>query len=215
VPGSVGRVPNSRRPRVELLADVALFAPLGLVASIAEAVPDLAMKGRARLLPKVSLARTVGQFAVGEGYRRLAALTGRSRPSMGDVVGAAFGLFRGPSSEASRRPPRRQSDTPHAGRGGQVGEGASEDGHRPPARDGGHGPGSRPAGARPGGGAVRAAGVPAASELAIPSYDSLSAPQVVRLLAGLSREEIEAVRRYEAATRGRRTILARAEQLLA
>jgi hypothetical protein len=51
--------------------------------------------------------------------------------------------------------------------------------------------------------------------LAIPSYDSLSAPQVVQRLAGLTREEIEAVRRYEAATRGRRTILARAEQLLA
>ena len=54
-----------------------------------------------------------------------------------------------------------------------------------------------------------------AAHLAIPSYDSLSASQVVQRLAGLSRDEVEAVRAYEAATRGRRTILARAEQLLA
>ena len=54
----------------------------------------------------------------------------------------------------------------------------------------------------------------AASELAIHSYDSLSAPQVVQRLAGLSRDEVAAVRAYEAATRARRTILARAEQLL-
>jgi hypothetical protein len=53
-----------------------------------------------------------------------------------------------------------------------------------------------------------------AAELAIPSYDSLSASQVVQRLAGLSRDEVEAVQSYEAATRGRRTILARAEQLL-
>jgi hypothetical protein len=50
--------------------------------------------------------------------------------------------------------------------------------------------------------------------LAIPSYDSLSAPQVVQRLAGLSSDEVAAVRDYELVTRGRRTILSRAEQLL-
>jgi hypothetical protein len=53
------------------------------------------------------------------------------------------------------------------------------------------------------------------TDLAIPSYDSLSAPQVVQRLAGLSQDEVQAVRAYEAATRGRRTIIARADQLLA
>lgn len=53
-----------------------------------------------------------------------------------------------------------------------------------------------------------------AADLAIPSYDALSASQVVQRLAGLSRPEIKAVRAYEAATRGRRTILAKADQLL-
>ena len=49
--------------------------------------------------------------------------------------------------------------------------------------------------------------------LAIPGYDSLSAPQVVQRLDGLSRDELEAVRAYEAASRGRKTILSRIAQL--
>ena len=56
---------------------------------------------------------------------------------------------------------------------------------------------------------------PPAGTLAIPDYDALSASQVVHRLEGLSDDELEAVRSYEGATRGRRTILGRVEQLLA
>ena len=55
--------------------------------------------------------------------------------------------------------------------------------------------------------------VPPASELAIPDYDSLSASQVVPRLEGLSAEERDAVRRYEEAHRGRKTILSKLHQL--
>jgi hypothetical protein len=58
------------------------------------------------------------------------------------------------------------------------------------------------------------AGRGTATGLAIPDYDTLSASQVVRRLDGLGRPELEAVVRHEAATRGRRTILHRAQQLL-
>jgi hypothetical protein len=51
--------------------------------------------------------------------------------------------------------------------------------------------------------------------LAIPGYDSLAASQVVQRLGGLSSAELEAVRHYEQATRGRRTILNRIGQLQA
>ena len=51
--------------------------------------------------------------------------------------------------------------------------------------------------------------------LAIPGYDSLSASQVVQRLTGLSRPELEAVRAYEEAGRGRKTILTRVAQLQA
>jgi hypothetical protein len=55
----------------------------------------------------------------------------------------------------------------------------------------------------------------AAAQLAIPGYDSLSASQVVDHLQGLEPDELEAVRRYEAAHRNRRTILGKIEQLTA
>jgi hypothetical protein len=49
---------------------------------------------------------------------------------------------------------------------------------------------------------------------ALADYDTLSASQVVRRLESLGPEELDAVRRYEASTRNRRTILNRAGQLL-
>jgi hypothetical protein len=60
--------------------------------------------------------------------------------------------------------------------------------------------------------AIPGSGVPA-DALAIPGYDSLSASQVVPRLAGLDPEELELVRKYEIAGRGRRTILSRIAQL--
>ena len=54
---------------------------------------------------------------------------------------------------------------------------------------------------------------PDGSALAIHGYDTLSASQVVQRLAGLSAGELEAVRAYEEATRGRRTILSKISQL--
>ena len=56
---------------------------------------------------------------------------------------------------------------------------------------------------------------PPAASLGIPDYDVLSASQVVPRLPGLSTDELDAVRRYEAAHRGRKTILAKIAQLQA
>jgi hypothetical protein len=50
-------------------------------------------------------------------------------------------------------------------------------------------------------------------DLAIPSYDSLAASQVVSRLDGLSASELEAVRRYEMTHRGRKTVLGKVAQL--
>ncbi len=54
---------------------------------------------------------------------------------------------------------------------------------------------------------------PTAESLPIPDYDSLSASQVVTRLRGLGDAELDAVRDYETATRGRKTILSRVQQL--
>jgi hypothetical protein len=48
----------------------------------------------------------------------------------------------------------------------------------------------------------------------IPGYDTLSASQVVRRLDGLGEDELQAIVTYEGGTRGRRTIVHRAQQLL-
>lgn len=52
-----------------------------------------------------------------------------------------------------------------------------------------------------------------ADELAIPGYDSLAASQVIPRLDGLTDDELDAVARYEAAHRGRKTILGKVDQL--
>ena len=58
-----------------------------------------------------------------------------------------------------------------------------------------------------------AARLSASGALAIADYDSLAASQVIPRLAGLEPAELEAVRAYEAAHRGRKTILGKVAQL--
>jgi hypothetical protein len=59
----------------------------------------------------------------------------------------------------------------------------------------------------------RPAGASSASGLAIPDYDELSASQVVDRLEGLPGGELEAIRAYETAHRGRNTVLGKIDQL--
>ena len=54
---------------------------------------------------------------------------------------------------------------------------------------------------------------PDVADLAITDYDSLSASQVVTRLPGLTLDELESVRAYEVAHRGRKTILNKIAQL--
>jgi hypothetical protein len=81
--------------------------------------------------------------------------------------------------------------------------------HRPAN---GHRPSAPPDAAAPTA-AVPTGAVPDVDSLAIPGYDTLSASQVVPRLEGLSREELDAIRAYETATRARKTVLTRVDQL--
>ncbi len=180
------------------LLDLAVYAPVGLVLSVVEAVPELALKGRARLGPQVRSARTIGQFAVGQGYRQFVGFaTSRGTfPFRGAFpFGGAF-PFRGAKPSSTPTPHRAQP-------AGGDGQGAAD---------------GLPAPFLPPLELVEGTGEPIGDigpeSLAIPSYDSLSATQVVERLAGLSRDEVAAVAVYEAATRRRKTILVRAEKLL-
>ena len=62
---------------------------------------------------------------------------------------------------------------------------------------------------------VVAADLPSVEHLPIDEYESLAASQVVARLPTLTTTDLEVVRTFEAAHRGRRTILGRIDQLLA
>ena len=89
--------PGEQQP-AERLLDLALYAPVGLALSALEAIPELIRKGRARLGPQVGTARTIGQFAVRQGYRQF---VGFATSQRGFPFGPLSRPRRIPSSPAS------------------------------------------------------------------------------------------------------------------
>jgi hypothetical protein len=148
----------------------------------------MAAKGRERLDRELHNAHVVGRFAVDFGL-------GRVRRQLHDLLGG-----RPASGDAPTTAP-------------STGRRSSDDADTPSARaaPGAHAATSVDAGTVPGPAPERDEAV----DRAIPDYDSLSASQVVRRLDGLGPDELVAVERHELAGRGRRTIVNRAQQLLA
>jgi hypothetical protein len=229
----------------ELFLDLTVFAPLGLAITVAEALPGLARKGRsgvpqvgvARAVGELAVRQgyryLVGSVLGASGFPFKPSWPPLRRPAARPASGAGGAqpgtthdrsaherpaherpAYERPAHErpAPNRPVGERAAGDGAGSGGAGGDGAGAGAtglyrtHRHAGSMGARGPSLA-------GNAAAAAA--AAANLAIPSYDSLSAPQVVQRLAGLSRDEVVAIRAYESATRGRRTVLARADQLLA
>lgn len=184
------RVTEERNP-LDAALDLVFYAPIGLAITAAEEVPKLAAKGRRRFTSQWTTARVVGQFAVSQGRRQAAQRFSRPEPS---ATGRPTTVVGGPVGVPPAGPAPSTSPAPPSGPEPSVPLSAAASPVPVPA------PG--PAGP-----------VPTAHDLAIPDYDSLSASQVVQRLAGLAEPELDAVGRYEAGTRGRRTILTRVAQL--
>ncbi len=170
----------------ERLLDALVYAPLGLVIAVVEEFPRFADLGRHKLGAQVHAARSVGRFAVVAGRKEL-------HRRSGDVLRRP-GTPSTPSATSSTGATGLRSVAPVTDHGEAE---AVADDHRTPTT-----PPVDPH-------------VPGSSELAIPAYDTLSASQVVQRLDGLSRGQLVSARAYESATRGRRTILSRIDQLLA
>jgi hypothetical protein len=173
---------------LERALDVLVYAPVGLALTAAEELPGLIEKGRERVTNQVTMAKVVGQFVANQGAQEA-----------GKAVKQAAGALAGLGIVPSPRP-AGQSNGPavSAGVGGatpSAGTSAAS-----PASTNGSADG-------------HAAPTPPPDDLAIPGYDALSASQVVQRLDGLAEGELEAVREYETATRGRRTILSKIAQL--
>jgi hypothetical protein len=188
-----------------------VYAPIGLIFEGPTLLPKLVEQGKTH----ARNARFVGKFAVQQGQlelrRRLAAVEeqatdvlrafGVGAPAGTDDHGGA-GETTGSTEAAATAPPSATAPTTSASpSGGSPNATATESGTGATAAEV---PGE------PGAPAERS---PSVAELAITDYDSLSASQVVTRLAGLSGGELEAVRAYEVAHRGRKTILNKIAQL--
>jgi hypothetical protein len=166
------------------LCDIVRYAPIGALLDGPSLLPELAAKGKVH----VRNAQVLGQIAVREAESRL-------RPQIESLVPRAVGLLRVigvvPTEEtaAPTAPPPEAAQPSAATAPPDVAVEPEE-----PV------PSAQPS-------------APGADELAIPDYESLSASQVVNRLPGLSAEELEAVRQYEVAHRGRKTILNKVAQL--
>lgn len=184
----------ARKPPVEQAMDLFVYAPLGFVLEAPELLPKLIERGRRQ----VAMARVLGRFAVEKGEVRAGKQLSKLQEQAAATL-AGLGL-------AFAQPDQRSSTT--TAPGSAASSATAEDlawaavEASPPTTDG----------------AVPEIVVVAPADpsaLAIPDYDSLAASQVIPRLGGLSTGELEAVRAYEAAGRGRKTILNKIAQLQA
>lgn len=191
---------SDQRTPVEQALDVLVYAPIGLLFERSTILPQLVEKGR----DQVSIFRTVGRFAVEQGRveaARTATRLGDQAADVLDLVGQVLTSLRGepppPPGSAGRAASTNRAPAQATAGGGPVtpvpGNGSA------PSTTDAPSPEAPPS-------------VPV-TELAIPDYDGLSASHVVNRLGGLTPEELEAVRRYESANRGRKTILSKIAQL--
>ncbi len=203
---------TSKTP-AERALDILVFAPLGLALSARDLLPSLVERGRKQFSGQVTQARVIGQFAVKQGSKEAGKAFEKARSSAESTLSARLGENgAAPATEARAPAPSRPAPTqvrpaPTTVRPTPAAASA------PTPAAAGPGPSPEPVRAAPS--PAPGAPAPLASTLAIPAYDSLSASQVVPRLSGLSPTELEAVRDYESAHRGRKTILNRVAQLQA
>ncbi len=176
------------------LLDLFVFAPVGIALTLVEELPSLVEKGRNRIEGQSATARVIGQFAVQLGSREV---TRRVRQVL-EPEPATPATPAKPARAPAPSVPEHKTDTSER--------------HEPSYRhDEIHAASHLESQATS---TRRDNGQVARGDLAIPAYDTLSASQVVKLLAGLSSEELIEVRTHELSNRHRATILNRVEQLL-
>lgn len=167
------------------LADLVVFAPLGLALTALERMPELAATGRQAMEARLATARVVGEIAVKQAGHLGEQLVQKGRT----VAGRGRTAESGPGVPAGTDvPPLAPESPPLAPEAPDLAQAATA----------GEMPASAPS---------------AVTALAIPGYDTLSAYQVVQRLEGLSATELEEVQVHEESGRARQTILNRIAQL--
>jgi hypothetical protein len=177
---------SSKDPLSQAL-DLFVYAPIGLAVTVAYRVPKLVSEARNQLAETQKRLAGVGHMAVTFGqYQVKREVDSRLAEARRRAEEVAGSL------PGTRRPEGADGDAATAANGsagtaGSPGETVS---------------------------LVNTSQIDADS-LPIPAYDGLSASQVVQRLTGLTADELETVRAYEAGGRGRKTVLNAIDRLRA
>ena len=203
---------TEHKDRIEHTLEVLVYAPIGAGLYLRDMGPTFVnmfiARGRAEIdrrqaqvQQRTTTAKSIGQVAMTFGVPMVRQRVEREVDSARQRAQSFLGTIGSgdePAAEAGARAARRAPVKTE--RGEAPGRRARRRGRTAPS-----GP-RRPA---TNGAARRATPLP------IPGYDALSASQVVERLAGLSSDELDAVRAYEGAHRNRRTILGKIDQISA
>jgi outer membrane biosynthesis protein TonB len=234
--------PSGDKHALDVALDLLVYAPVGFALEARELFPKLADRGRGQVTIVRLIGRFALQKSQQEADRLLSkvrpgasASPSTSRPA----ANAPAATAPDPATAANDAPPPPASPStppvarakPKAARTAPVARAIPRRTIKPPAKAPGVAkktaakkpatkatptkttPGAKKATSK------RASPRPASTApltsatLAIPSYDTLSASQVIPRLDSLRPDELQQVRSYEAAHRGRRTILSRVAQL--
>lgn len=198
---------NSLEQAVEQAVDAFVYAPIGLLFDGPALFPKLVEKGK----NQVQMARMMGQMAVQMGQSEAEK---RVKDAQGQVRDTLVGLGVVPPTRADApTPPTVTEESPAAPTTPAPKPAAKKRAaKKAPARKAASKRAAKKTTARKATTKAKAS-APAVGSLSIPDYDSLSASQVVSRLRGLDTADLDAVKAYEGATRGRKTILTKIAQL--
>ena len=182
----------------ERLLDLAVYAPVGFALTVRDELPAKVRQGRQAMENRVQLARFIGQLAVQTGRRELGRRLEERRAA--NAAGGTGAGVPGDAGSVVAEPDRSTDDT-------RTDDMRTDDTRTEDTRTEDTAARTVPTGP------VVDVEVPAAGDLPIAEYESLAAIHVVDRLRTMQRDELELVRRFEAAHRNRRTILAKIEQL--
>ena len=171
---------------VEHAFELFVYAPIGLLFEGTSLLPELIAKGR----QQVGTARVMGKFFLEQVQKQASQTASKLQDQTAGVIDFLGDSVTPLSADEAPAPPATEPPSVRAV-ATHVATAADAEAEAEPA----------------------AASTVSAASLAIPDYDGLSASQVVNRLAGLSPDELASVQAYEAAHRGRKTILSKVAQL--
>jgi len=190
---------------IDQALDVFVFLPLGFVLEFPRSIPRYIERGRQQLdaVKRIGRETMPAGSSPADQFDRLQAQTRNTLRALGVVSS------NGAASRTTGFAPTSRAGSPNAAPASSASAGHAEDAATDTDTDT-----DRPAASVT---HIVRTDEPSidADTLAIPDYDSLSASQVVPRLDSLSLDELELVRQYENAKRGRKTILSKIAQLQA